>query len=84
MQQKLTQHWKSIFKSKDSIFIVRAEVCGTTKIRATEVIVDIVAKTSAQDMVKMMTGYKESLSDITVHFRITDVAGNLQWQTSNF
>ena len=56
----------------------------TTKIRATEVIVDIVAKTSAQDMVKMMTGYKESLSDITVHFRITDVAGNLQWQTSNF
>ena len=28
MQQKLTQHWKSIFKSKDSIFIVRAEVCG--------------------------------------------------------
>ena len=56
----------------------------TVKVRAAEVIVDTLAKTAAQDMVKMMTGDKESLSDITVHFRITDVAGNLKWQTSNF
>ena len=56
----------------------------TTKFRATEVIVDTFAKTAAQDMVKMKIGYKEFLLDITVHFRITDVAGNLKCQTSNF
>ena len=69
---------KKLWKPRFIVFYL------TTKVRATEVIVDTVAKTSAQDMVKMMTGYKESLSDITVHFRITDVAGNLQRQTSNF
>lgn len=56
----------------------------TAKVRATEVTVDTLAKTAAKDMVKMMTGDKASLSNITVHFRTTDVAGNLKWQTSNF
>lgn len=43
----------------------------TTKARATEVIVDTLAKTSAQDMVKMMTGYKEyQISQFTLELQM--------------